>query len=321
MKLRETTRTEFSKYTLEKGDSDQIVEEGEWFQVELKALFNLESLTGLNQNHETLLGLRLHTDKFSVLRQRMGYFESQVQSVLHRAVAQMKLNEVAHVSFEIDPIVLDESFTEVVDKQKSPVFIDLKFELKLIKIEKLDSYVPIYQLNEKQLLEIAQEHKKDANSLYQRHLTRTAFERYHKSISYLIIAEQVLNVKMAKNSEESIPEVEVEDIEAFKNEIDKLKSQLYANFSACQLKSHNYKMAIVNCTKCLQFDAHNVKALYRRAQAYSSVNDFDESIADLSKAIALNPTDDELKQKLAQVEKLRKNYNNLMSSNLKKMFA
>ncbi|WP_348243394.1 hypothetical protein, partial [Salmonella enterica] len=47
-----------------------------------------------------------------------------------------------------------------------------------------------------------------------------------------------------------------------------LKVACNLNDAACKLKLKDYKQAEKLCTKVLDLDGRNVKALYRRAQAY-----------------------------------------------------
>lgn len=88
----------------------------------------------------------------------------------------------------------------------------------------------------------------------------------------------------------------------------------------CQLKNNNYEMTIINCTKCLEIDKLNLKALFRRAQARTGKNDYDEALADYNLALKLDPNNNEIKQRISHVEHLKKAYNQTISSNLKKFF-
>ena len=99
-----------------------------------------------------------------------------------------------------------------------------------------------------------------------------------------------------------------------------MKSQLYSNFAACQIKSGNSKMAIINCTKCLEIDNNNVKALFRRATAYAGIKEYELAINDCQTAISIDPNNVDVKKKLNQVENLQKQYNQNMSAKFKKMF-
>jgi len=44
-----------------------------------------------------------------------------------------------------------------------------------------------------------------------------------------------------------------------------------------------------DCTEALRWDGKNVKALYRRAQAYKALKDYKSSLADISSLLQLEP--------------------------------
>jgi tetratricopeptide (TPR) repeat protein len=246
----------------------------------------------------------------------------------------MRLNETAQVSFEIDPEVLNESFEAIDKDMENKIYLDLGFQVKLVEIEntKESSAHPnfIFDLNEFELFNISIEHKNDGNILYKNKLIRSAFQRYQKAIHFLIVAEQILNDENLRNQRlDSIKETNEEFLNSdskvsdqeFKKKMFELKSQLYCNIAACQLKSGYYNGVVKNCTKCLEIGGtKNSKALFRRAQAYSHLKDFDEAIVDLKLAISMDETNQELKNSLINVEKLKRNYFYNLSTNLKKMF-
>lgn len=72
------------------------------------------------------------------------------------------------------------------------------------------------------------------------------------------------------------------------------------NSAACKLKLKKYQEAIQFATKALELESRNVKALYRRAQAYRKNEDFDEAVADYRKLLTLDAVmeDQELKPKI-----------------------
>lgn len=306
---------EITKCTFVEGDPDFIVREGQWFKIECKRMFDSSLLSIHNRDFDSLIGFSTDKEKYTEVRLRMGYFKTQLERILHNAIRQMRLNESAQISFEVDPDLLDESLTNLKknhDKSEK-IYIDLKFDINLIDIEnEASGYIEIYNLNEKQLYEIAMEHKTEANDLFKKNIIRTAFQRYHKSISNAIIANQVIKSK----EEEGI---EINDQE-LKNNLLKLKSQLHLNMAACQLKTSNYEMVIKNCNKCLELDNLNEKALFRRATALIAINEFDKAINDLKLGLTIDPSAEntDIKQKLALAEKLRKEYETKMASRLKK---
>ncbi|TYI91841.1 hypothetical protein E1A91_D02G023200v1, partial [Gossypium mustelinum] len=74
-----------------------------------------------------------------------------------------------------------------------------------------------------------------------------------------------------------------------------LKVTCNLNNAACQLKLKDYKQAEELCTKVLELESRNVKALYRRAQAYIQLVDLDLAEADIKKALEIDPGNRELK--------------------------
>ena len=61
------------------------------------------------------------------------------------------------------------------------------------------------------------------------------------------------------------------------------------NNAACKLKLKDYKQSVKLCTKVLDADSKNVKALYRRAQAYIQLVDLDLAELDIKKALEIDP--------------------------------
>ena len=237
----------------------------------------------------------------------------------------MRLNETSNISFEIDSDILEESF-ETLSKR---VYLDLSFQVKLIEIEKSNvntiNQTFLFDLSKLNLYNISLKHKNDANILYKNKLIRTSFQRYQKAIQFLIIAEQISSDEKTNylrfktlNEETYSSKSSDQDLE---NKIIELKSQIYSNIAACQLKSGNFDGVVKNCTKCLEIcDKKNSKALFRRAQAYTNLQEFDEAIEDLKLAILTDGSNQELRKSLENAYHLKKKYCKNLSSNLKKLF-
>ncbi|KAE8722570.1 Peptidyl-prolyl cis-trans isomerase FKBP62 [Hibiscus syriacus] len=71
-----------------------------------------------------------------------------------------------------------------------------------------------------------------------------------------------------------------------------LKVTCNLNNAACKLKLKDYKQAVKLCTK---LNNMNVKALYRRAQAYIQLVDLDLAEADIKKALEIDPDNRDVK--------------------------
>jgi len=65
-----------------------------------------------------------------------------------------------------------------------------------------------------------------------------------------------------------------------KKQADEIKLPCFLNLAAAQLRTKEYSECVLNCHKSLDIDAANVKALFRRGQAYSRMNEFDRAKAD-----------------------------------------
>ncbi|EGZ18900.1 hypothetical protein PHYSODRAFT_499947 [Phytophthora sojae] len=78
------------------------------------------------------------------------------------------------------------------------------------------------------------------------------------------------------------------DTEEEEAQADALKLKLLLNFAACRLKTMHLDDAVHHANQALEIDADNVKALYRRAQAYRLKDDFDLAQQDIARAIELS---------------------------------
>jgi len=59
----------------------------------------------------------------------------------------------------------------------------------------------------------------------------------------------------------------------------------------------------VNCHKALDIDSSNIKALFRKGQAHSRMNEFEKAKSDFLEAIQRAPENKEVKQELEILKK------------------
>jgi len=88
---------------------------------------------------------------------------------------------------------------------------------------------------------------------------------------------------------------------------------IYRNRAAAALKLRRYDQAIDDCTKCIEFNAEDLKAYQRRADAYLAKEMYTEAVRDLEAALKHAPRDQDLTRKLRQAQldlkkSLRKDY-------------
>lgn len=213
---------------------------------------------------------------------KIGVFSTEISRILQTAIQTVEIGELFDVSFELNQDLAFNRYTTSIKK----ITVDIKFQIKLIEINYFEK--PIFKYDLVDMITSAKLHKNDATELFKANNVFTAFYRYKKSLDYLIIAEQSTRYGDADE----------------KKQIGMLKSQVYNNMAACQMKyiSDNYENVIENCTKCLEYDHNNSKALYRRSMAYIEEKRYDRATNDLERALKIEPGNNLFKEKIAFIE-------------------
>ncbi|XP_063991057.1 uncharacterized protein LOC135169733 [Diachasmimorpha longicaudata] len=191
---------------------------------------------------------------------------SEIDNQIDRAIRWMGEDEIALITISL-PAPNDS--------------ITIKFKATLTKHIPVK---PIWQWTPGEKYQTALKYKNMAVALVHDNRLKDAFYRFSKACKIIISMEPI--------------EPDLELPEEMNKKIRELRTSLYNNMAMCQLKYNNYEHAIELCTKVLQRDENNVKALYRRGCAYGGIRNNEKAVEDLQRAIELEPNNVAVKDKL-----------------------
>ncbi|KAL6293588.1 hypothetical protein ACE6H2_001730 [Prunus campanulata] len=210
--------------------------------------------------------------------------EEQVIDGLDRAVKNMKKEEVALVT--IQPEYAFGSSESAQDLAVVPANSTVYYEVELLSfVKERESW----DLNTQEKIEAAGKKKEEGNVLFKAGKYERASKRYEKAVKFI-------EYDSAFSDEE-------------KQQSKMLKITCNLNDAACKLKLKDYKQAEKLCTKVLELDSRNVKALYRRAQAYIQLVDLDLAELDIKKALEIDPDNRDVKQEYKVLKEKVREYN------------
>ncbi|KAL1328621.1 hypothetical protein HN51_038443 [Arachis hypogaea] len=196
--------------------------------------------------------------------------EEQVIDGLDKAVMNMKKGEVALVT--IHPEYAFGSSGSTQELATVPPNSNVYYEVELVSFVKEKES---WDMNTPEKIEAAGKKKEEGNALFKAGKYERASKRYEKAIKYIEYDSSF------------------SDEEKQKTKVLKVTCNL--NNAACKLKLKDYKQAEKLCTKVLELDSRNVKALYRRAQAYIQLVDLDLAEMDIKKALEIEPDNRDVK--------------------------
>ena len=76
----------------------------------------------------------------------------------------------------------------------------------------------------------------------------------------------------------------------------------YLNNAACCLHLKQYEVCITQCSEVMKTETSNLKAFYRRGQAYFHTNKHEEAVKDLKRALEISPQDEGVGDALKKAE-------------------
>ncbi|KAL0417502.1 UNVERIFIED_CONTAM: Peptidyl-prolyl cis-trans isomerase FKBP65 [Sesamum radiatum] len=158
-----------------------------------------------------------------------------------------------------------------------------------------------WDMNTEEKIEAAGKKKEEGNALFKAGKYVKASKRYEKAAKYI--------------------EYDTSFSEEEKKRSKALKVTCNLNNAACKLKLKDYKQAEKLCTKVLELESTNVKALYRRAQAYMNMADLDLAEFDIKKALELDPDNRDVKLEYKVLKEKIKEFNKKDAKFYGNMFA
>jgi FK506-binding protein 4/5 len=282
-----------SNVTDDKKIVKKILKEGEGYEKPNEGAVVTLKLIGKLQDG-TVFIKKGHGDEGEPLEFRTE--EEQVIDGLDRAVMTMKKGEVAVLT-----IAPEYAFGASGSQQELAVVppnSTVSYEVELVSFVKDKES---WDMNTEEKIEAAGKKKEEGNGFFKAGKYAKASKRYEKAAKYI-------------EYDTSFGEDEKKTAKA-------LKVTCNLNNAACQLKLKEYKQAEKLCTKVLESESTNVKALYRRAQAYINLADLDLAEIDIKKALEIDPNNRDVKMEYKVLKEKMKEINKKDAKFYGNMFA
>lgn len=188
----------------------------------------------------------------------IGEANCEIDRQIERAIQMMMVFEKSLVTLTISLEGIDQPLT-------------IKFEITLNKVQ---PYKPIWEWTPEEKYSIALKYKESGVCLFKESRWVDAFHKFSKACKILITLEPISDLELDTKLE---------------SDINNLRLVLYNNMAGCQLNRKNYEYTIDLCTKILNKDGSNVKALYRRGVAHGNLRDLEKAVDDLKTVVTLEP--------------------------------
>ncbi|OAD53942.1 Peptidyl-prolyl cis-trans isomerase FKBP62 [Eufriesea mexicana] len=219
----------------------------------------------------------------------IGEANCEIDRQIERAIKMMMVSEKSLVTISI--------FLKEIDDH-----LVIKFEISLIEVQ---PFKPIWEWTPENKYLTALKYKETGVSLFKENRFVDGFYRFSKACKILITLEP-------------IPDLELDT--KLESKINNLRLVLYNNMAGCQLNCKNYEHTISLCTKVLNKEGNNVKALYRRGMAHGNLRDLDNAVADLKNATNLEPHNQIIKEQFLIYNKKWQEANKRFEEMVKRMF-
>mmetsp|Transcript_20256 Transcript_20256/g.28042 ORF Transcript_20256/g.28042 Transcript_20256/m.28042 type:complete len:474 (+) Transcript_20256:2-1423(+) len=203
---------------------------------------------------------------------------------LDKAVLKMKKGEKALIT--IRPELAFGAQDTVKPLATIPANTTVQYEMELVEIEKAKE---VWSMSTEEKFSFFEEAKAQGNTLFKEGKFQRAIKKYGKALSTM-------------ESDHSFTDEE-------KTRAKKAKLPLHLNKAAVQLKLGEWAETRGSCGKALEIEPNNTKALFRRAQAHSALEDPDLACQDLKLLLEHDASNKDAMRELRRVkEKLKEQY-------------
>ncbi|XP_071937143.1 peptidyl-prolyl cis-trans isomerase FKBP62 [Coffea arabica] len=283
-----------SNVTDDKKVIKKILKEGEGYEKPNEGAVVKLKLVGKLQDSTVFVKKGYGDDEDDLLEFKTD--EEQVIEGLDKAVMAMKKGEVALLT-----IAPEYAFGSTESQQELAVVppnSTVQYEAELVSFVKEKES---WDMNTQEKIEAAGKKKEEGNALFKAGKYARASKRYEKAAKYI--------------------EYDTTFSEEEKKQSKVLKISCNLNNAACKLKLKDYKQAEKLCSKVLELESSNVKALYRRGQAYMNLADLDLAELDIKKALEIDPNNRDVKLEYKVLKEKVKEYNKKDAKFYGNMFA
>ncbi|KAL7177089.1 hypothetical protein ACSBR2_030422 [Camellia fascicularis] len=280
-----------SEITNDKKVSKKILKEGEGYERPNDGAVVQVKLIGKLQDGTVFLKKGHDEEPFE-----FKIDEEQVIDGLDKSVKTMKKGEIALVT--IHPDYAFGSSASHHELAVIPANSTVYYEIERVSFVKEKES---WEMSTQEKVEAAGKKKEEGNALFKAGKYERASKRYEKAVKFV-------EYDSTYSDEE-------------KQQAKVLKVTCNLNNAACKLKLKDYKQAEKLCTKVLEIDDRNVKALYRRAQAYIQLVDLDLAEIDIKKALEIDPDNRDVKLEYKILKEKVKEYNKKDAQFYGNMFA
>ncbi|XP_006622320.1 peptidyl-prolyl cis-trans isomerase D isoform X1 [Apis dorsata] len=160
----------------------------------------------------------------------------------------------------------------------------------------------IKQLDYKYMMEVIKKIKDSGNYYFLRKNYVDAGRKYKKALRYYKWMTKTIDVS---NSNELMMNIKV---------------TLLLNLAAVKLKEKDYRETLKLCSKVLQLEKNNSKALFRRSQAHMGLNEYDLGLADLKQALLESPNNKDILLEIDKVKRVMNSYLVIEKASCQRMF-